>query len=138
MTLDEIRQRLGECPQCGKMMRIMGQCTLSAPAELYGRFSKTNIRRKDVHMIGANWETFDFICECGYTKDACGNYVSRMTKRIPILLDLLDDASFDMTKMIMFMEGVNARLGGTLTKDIDIMTDIRDAWVTRLEGVDDE
>lgn len=63
----------------------MGQCTLSAPSSLYGKFSKSNLRKKDVYLNGVNWETFDFICtnpKCGHTTNAYGNYVSKLENQI--------------------------------------------------------
>jgi aspartate/tyrosine/aromatic aminotransferase len=74
-------------PSCEKCkshnMRIMGQCTLSAPAKLYSKFSKKNLRSKDVYLMGVNWETFDFICEdCGYTINNFGNYVTELKNKV--------------------------------------------------------
>ena len=70
-----------KCPKCSGPVRIMGQCTLSAPGELYAKFSKSNLRRKDVYLMGVNWETFDVLCQnpkCSHTINGYGNYVSRL------------------------------------------------------------
>ena len=81
--LSSARSKPG-CVKCGsKNVRIMGQATLSVPIELYGEFSKKNLRRKDCYLMGVNWETFDFICEnpkCNHVVQAYGNYVSRLQK----------------------------------------------------------
>lgn len=61
----------------------MGQATLVAPASMYGAFSKSNLRKKEVYLQGVNWETFDFICmnpKCCNTTNAYGNYVSKLEK----------------------------------------------------------
>lgn len=73
------------CERCGAPQRIQLQATLSAPAELSHRFSKTNLRRGDVHLVGVNWETGDLICtnpECCCVVNAYGNYVSRLEKEV--------------------------------------------------------
>ena len=69
------------CKHCGGPTRIQVQATLSAPAELSHNFSKTNLRRRDVYLLGVNWETADTICKnCGTVVHAYGNYVSRLEK----------------------------------------------------------
>ena len=72
------------CQHCGsENVRIQGQATLSAPGELMYKFSKSNLRRKDVYLMGVNWETCDIICgDCSRVTPAYGNYVSRMEKEV--------------------------------------------------------
>ena len=72
------------CQHCdSENVRIQGQATLSAPGELMHQFSKSNLRRKDVYLMGVNWETFDVICgDCSRVTPAYGNYVSRMEKEV--------------------------------------------------------
>lgn len=72
-----------KCIHCGSPTRMQVQATISAPGELAHQFSKTNLRRKDVHLIGVQWETADFICtnpECQRVTDGYGNYVSNLKK----------------------------------------------------------
>ena len=68
------------CQHCdSENVRVQGQAILSAPGELMYQFSKSNLRRKDVYLMGVNWETFDVICsDCNKVTGAYGNYVSRM------------------------------------------------------------
>ena len=47
--------------------------------------------------MGANWETFDCICECGYATNAYGNYVTNMTKRVEALEALLRKNNINIT-----------------------------------------
>jgi len=71
------------CEHCGKPTRIQVQATISAPAELSHNFTKKNLRRRDVYLLGVNWETADIICEnpkCRRVVRAYGNYVSRLEK----------------------------------------------------------
>jgi len=73
------------CERCGGDMRMQVQCIISAPAELAHQFSKSNIRRKDVYLLGVMWETADFICNtpgCGYIINNYGNYVSNLQKEV--------------------------------------------------------
>ena len=68
--------------RCSGPTRIQVQATLSAPAELLHNFSKTNLRRRDVYLLGVNWETADTISEnCGTVVHAYGNYISRLEKK---------------------------------------------------------
>ena len=59
------------------------QATISAPGELAHKFGKSNLRRGDVHLLGVQWETADYICsnpKCGHVVDGYGNYVSNLKK----------------------------------------------------------
>lgn len=75
-----------KCSYCGSPdYRFQVQATISAPAALYHQLSKQNLRRKDVFMLGVNWETVDFICgnpKCGRVTDGYGNYVTRLEGRV--------------------------------------------------------
>ena len=73
------------CERCGSDTRMQVQATISAPGELAHKFSKSNLRRKDVYLMGVLWETADFICtnpNCGTVKDGYGNYVSNLKKEV--------------------------------------------------------
>lgn len=73
------------CEICGSDdIRMQVQATISAPAELNHLFSKSNLRRKDVYLLGVNWETGDFLCSnCGHIViEGYGNYVSRLEKEV--------------------------------------------------------
>ena len=106
------------CQHCdSENVRIQGQATLSAPGELMHQFSKSNLRRKDVYLMGVNWETFDVICgDCSRVTPAYGNYVSRMEKEVERL-----QACFDQR---------NAAFIGSCKKNRDLQ-----ARVEELEGV---
>lgn len=72
------------CPDCGKPMRMQVQATISAPAELMHKFSKSNIARKDVQLLGVNWETADRICVtqgCDTVIGGLGNYMTKLQKK---------------------------------------------------------
>lgn len=72
-----------KCVRCGSDTRMQVQALISAPSWMEGEFSKTNIRRKDVHLIGVNWEAADFICtnhKCRYVLSRFGNYVTNLKK----------------------------------------------------------
>jgi len=79
------------CENCGSETRIHVQAILSTPSSLEGQFSKSNLRRKDVYLMGVNWETSDYICEkCGLVKNGYGNYVSNLKKENCELKKLLN------------------------------------------------
>ena len=72
-----------KCERCGQETRMQVQAVLAAPSELLHKFSKSNLRRADVYLMGVLWETADFICtnfECRTVTDGYGNYVSRLKK----------------------------------------------------------
>lgn len=72
-----------KCPQCDGSMRMQVQAVVSAPADLSHNFTKQNLRRSDVHVMGVLWETADYICEnaqCGYVINGYGNYVTGLKK----------------------------------------------------------
>ena len=74
-----------KCERCGSDTRIQVQAVISAPGELAHQFSKQNLRRKDVYLMGVLWETADFICtnpECGKVVDGYGNYVTNLKKEV--------------------------------------------------------
>lgn len=82
------------CPHCGSEGRIQVQAVISAPAALAHQFSKQNLRRADVHLMGVLWETMDFICgneKCGRVTDGYGNYVTNLAKRVKELEKLVAD-----------------------------------------------
>lgn len=73
------------CNRCGSPMRMQVQAVISAPAELAHQFSKQNLRRKDVHLMGVLWETADFICtnvKCQHVESGYGNYVTGLKKEV--------------------------------------------------------
>lgn len=61
---------------------MMVQATLVAPSSLVGKFSKSNLRRKDVYLQGVNWETADHLCnKCNVlVYGGYGNYVTNLKK----------------------------------------------------------
>lgn len=70
----------------------MVQATIAAPAGLAHQFSKQNLRRADVYLMGVNWETMDFVCgnpECARVTDGFGNYVTRLESQAGKLADAL-------------------------------------------------
>lgn len=74
-----------KCEKCGSDTRMQVQAVISAPGELEHRFSKHNLRRKDVHLVGVLWETADFICtnpECRKVLNGYGNYVTNLKKEV--------------------------------------------------------
>jgi len=67
---------------------------ISAPAELSHNFTKANLRRKDVYLMGVNWETANYICEnpeCRHVIDGYGNYVTNLEKERENVRTLLAD-----------------------------------------------
>lgn len=95
-----------KCERCGSDTRMQVQAVISAPGELAHRFSKQNLRRSDVYLMGVLWETADFICtnpKCGKVLDGYGNYVTdlkketkRLTQQRDNLLAALKDASVSL------------------------------------------
>ena len=74
-----------DCERCGSPTRMQVLATISAPGELAHKFSKQNLRRGDVHILGVNWETADYICtnvKCRHVLDGYGNYVSNLEKEV--------------------------------------------------------
>lgn len=81
------------CLKCGAPTRMQVQATISAPGDLAHQFSKQNLRRKDVYLLGVNWETADFICtnpKCGSVRDGYGNYVTNLEKEVKRLREMLE------------------------------------------------
>lgn len=81
-----------KCERCGGSTRMQVQAVISAPGELAHKFSKKNLRRKDVHFIGVLWETADFICEntkCRHVLNGYGNYVTELKKEVERLRSLV-------------------------------------------------
>ncbi len=69
------------------------QAVISAPGELAHRFSKQNLRRKDVYLMGVLWETADFICtnpECRNVLNGYGNYVTNLKREVERLRRVRD------------------------------------------------
>jgi hypothetical protein len=59
------------------------------------QFSKKNLRKKEVYLMGVLWETADYICtnpKCGKVVDGYGNYVSNLKKENEILKKKLMEA----------------------------------------------
>ena len=74
-----------KCERCDSDTRMQVQAVISAPGELAHKFSKQNLRRRDVYLIGVLWETADFICtnpKCGKVLDGYGNYVTNLKKEV--------------------------------------------------------
>lgn len=70
-----------KCIKCGSDTRMQVQAVISAPGDLAHKLSKTNLRRKDVYLLGVLWETADFICtnpQCNHVLDRYGNYVTNL------------------------------------------------------------
>lgn len=77
-----------KCVHCGSDGRIQVLANIAAPAELAHQFSKANLRKKDVYLLGVNWETMDFLCgneKCGRVTDGYGNYVTNLAKENELL-----------------------------------------------------
>jgi hypothetical protein len=63
----------------------MTSVTISAPAELYGNFSKTNLRRADVRTLGVGWEFSDMYCEkCGANRASNVKMANNLRYRIAL------------------------------------------------------
>ena len=74
-----------ECDRCGSPTRMQVEAVISAPGELAHRFSKQNLRSKDVYLLGVMWETAGFICtnpKCGKVRDGYMNYVTNLKKEV--------------------------------------------------------
>lgn len=83
-----------KCKRCGSDTRIQVQAVISAPGELAHKFSKQNLRRRDVYLMGVLWETADYICtnpECGKVVDGYGNYVTNLEKEVAAWRERLGD-----------------------------------------------
>lgn len=53
------------CIQCGSEMIMQVQLYISCPSDLFLKIRKADLRKKDVQIIGANWDKARFICKCG-------------------------------------------------------------------------
>ena len=74
-----------KCERCGNDTRIQVQAVISAPGELAHQFSKQNLRRKDVYLMGVLWETADYICtnpDCRKVINGYGNYITNLKKEV--------------------------------------------------------
>lgn len=73
------------CPKCNNEMRMMVQVTVSAPSSLESNFSKSNLRKPEVHIMGVNWEMADFFCEaenCRTNIPGHRNYVQKLKEEV--------------------------------------------------------
>lgn len=71
------------CSKCGGETRITFMVGVSAPSSIEGKFSKSALRRKDVHFTHANWETINSVCvDCTHSHFGYGNYVSRLESEL--------------------------------------------------------
>ena len=73
-----------------RITRFHVQALVSAPSKYERNLSKTNLRSKDVYLMGVMWETLDSICsnpKCGHVKSKYGNYVTDLRDVVDALLD---------------------------------------------------
>ncbi|GBG14851.1 polysaccharide synthesis protein GtrA [Novimethylophilus kurashikiensis] len=73
-----------KCEKCGSDTRMQVQVTLSAPGSAYHQLTKKDFHRKEFQVLGANWETANFICtnpDCCHVSDGYGNYVTKLEKK---------------------------------------------------------
>lgn len=92
-----------KCEYCGSETRMTVQAVISAPGDLEHKFSKQNLRRKDVYLEGVLWETADFICikpTCGRITNGYGNYVTNLKKELEITKNKLNEINDRMRLMI--------------------------------------
>lgn len=77
-----------KCEKCGSKMTMQVLATIQAPAELTNNLTKKALQRKEVQILGVNWETADYICtnpNCGHVDDGYGNYVTNLKKENEML-----------------------------------------------------
>jgi len=92
-----------KCERCGSDTRMQVQVVISAPGELAHRFSKQNLRRKDVYLMGVLWETADFICtnhECRNVSAGYGNYVTNLKREVERLRRDIADTEKNLIKAL--------------------------------------
>lgn len=73
------------CPKCASPMSMQVQAVISAPSGMMHKFSKENLTRKSVRLMGVLWETADHICtnpDCSHVINGYGNYVTNLKKRV--------------------------------------------------------
>lgn len=100
-----------ECERCGSTTRAMGNIKISIPSEFVYNLSKKNIRSKEFRIMGALWETFDFICtnvSCGKVTDGYGNYVTNLQKENERLKLEVEKLSLDKSNIkVLDEEDIN-------------------------------
>ncbi len=87
-----------KCVKCGSPTRIQVQATISAPGEMVANFTKRNLRRKEVYLMGVLWETMDIICtnpKCSHVVDGYGNYVTNLKKEVERLKEKYEKEKLD-------------------------------------------
>lgn len=85
-----------KCIHCGSDTRMQVHVVISAPGELAHKFSKQNLRRKDVNIMACLWETADFICtnpNCRRVNSGFGNYVSNLEKEVNRLRSVITEVT---------------------------------------------
>jgi len=80
-----------KCEKCKADTIITVQVGIHCPSEMYGNLTKSNLRKKEVWLTHANWETTNFICENGHTTFGYGNFVTRMEKALKKAFNLKCD-----------------------------------------------
>ncbi len=79
-----------QCEKCGTETNLVTLVSISAPASLYGKLTKRNLRRKGVEIMGVLWEGTDFICpNCNHAVFGYRNYVRRLEEESQQLKQLL-------------------------------------------------
>mgnify|MGYP000704705494 CR=1 FL=1 len=101
-----------ECQKCGSLTRVQVLASISAPGELSHQFSKSNLRRADVWLMGVNWETADYICTndmCRHVTNGYGNYVTRLKNEREGLIEKAEDYLEKCGKNGLSMDAHEAR-----------------------------
>lgn len=50
------------CPRCNSAITVQLNLIIVIPGELLHRVSKTALRRKDVQILGADWDRATYVC----------------------------------------------------------------------------
>ena len=78
------------CVKCGHPTRMQVLAGISAPGNLSYKFSKSNLRSKDVWLTHVNWETANYTCtnsKCSHVTLGYGNYVTNLEAKYAKLLE---------------------------------------------------
>ena len=52
-----------KCPECGKELYMNVNVSIDLPSSMESQLSKSNIRKKEVEIISASWDSSYYFCK---------------------------------------------------------------------------
>ncbi len=90
------------CEKCGGPTKFSVQLIILAPDDMQHNIKKSDFRRADVEIQGANWETMSEFCrnpQCRHVVAPYGNYVTDLKADVETLRGALKKAGADVPSL---------------------------------------